>query len=143
MSDRLILLPMLAMVLLTGFVLVVMFRQRAAEMRERKIHPQAVAVAAQMMSQLTRTGAADNFRNLFETPVLFYAAVLTIHAAHLASAPYIVLAWLYVVLRVVHTYIHTTYNRVTHRALAFGASFTVLSIVWSLIAWDIVIGGRG
>jgi hypothetical protein len=135
--------PVFAMVLLTIVVGIVMFRRRVAEMRERKIHPQAVASASQMMTQLTRTGAADNFRNLFETPVLFYVAALTIYAAQLTSPLYIALAWLYVALQVVHSAIHCSYNKVMHRLQAFIASFAVLWVIWGLIAWDIVIANRG
>lgn len=135
--------PVFAMVLLTSIVGVVMFAQRVAEMRERRIHSQAVASASQMMSRLARTGAADNFRNLFETPVLFYAAALTIYAVHLSSPLYVALAWGYVALRLVHSLIHCTYNKVMHRLQAFIASFVVLWVIWGLIAWDVVIANRG
>jgi hypothetical protein len=112
-------------------------------MRARKVAPQAVATAAQMAVQLDDAGPADNFRNLFETPVLFCVAVLTIYAAALTSLPYVVLAWLYVVLRVVHSAIHCTYNNVMHRFRAFVASLVVLWAIWGLIAWDLVVLGRG
>ncbi len=143
MTAGSILHPVFAMVLLTSIVGVVMFAQRVAEMRERRIHPQAVASASQMMSRLTRTGAADNFRNLFETPVLFYAAALTVYAAHLSSPLYVALAWAYVALRLVHSVIHCTYNKVMHRLQAFIASFVVLWVIWGLIAWHVVIANRG
>jgi hypothetical protein len=84
--------PMLAMVLLTIVVGFVMYRRRFAEMVERRIHLQAVATAAQMSAVLQRTGAADNFRHLFETPMLFYAGALTIYAAQLTSPLYVALA---------------------------------------------------
>ena len=131
------------MVLLTSIVGVVMFARRVAEMRERRIHPQVVASASQMMSRLTRTGAADNFRNLFETPVLFYAAALTVYAAQLSTPLYVALAWAYVATRVVHSLIHCTYNKVMHRLQAFIASFAVLWTIWGLIAWDVVVANRG
>ena len=130
--------PVFAMVLLTGIVGVVMFAQRVAEMRERRIHPQAVASASQMMSRLARTGAADNFRNLFETPVLFYAAALTIYAVHLSSPLYVALAWGYVALRLVHSLIHCTYNKVMHRFKVYVAGGAVLWMLWGVIAWGLL-----
>ena len=135
--------PLLALVLLTSIVALVMFRRRVVEMRARKIRPQAVASAAQMATLLDDTGPADNFRNLFETPVLFYAAVLTVYAAALTSLPLVVLAWLYVALRVVHSAIHCTYNKVMHRFRAFAASLFVLWAIWGVIAWDLLVTGRG
>ena len=102
----------------------------------------AVATTAQMAA-LEDTGAADNFRNLFETPLVFVAAVLTIYAAALTALPYVVLAWLYVALRVVHSAIQCTYNKVMHRMRAFILSVFVLWAIWALIAWDLVVQGRG
>ena len=138
-----ILFPMLAFVLLPAVVAVVMYRRRVAEMRARKVHPQSVATAPQMAARLEDTGAADNFRNLFETPVLFLAAVLTIYAASLTSVPYVVLAWLYVAARLAHSVIHCTYNKVMHRLRAFLASLIVLWTMWGLLAYDLVIAGKG
>ena len=108
----------------------------------RRIHPQQVATATQMAARLEDTGA-DNFRNLFETPLLFVAAVLTVYAASLTSLPYVALAWIYVAARVVHSAIHCTYNKVMHRLYAFLASLVVLWAMWALIAWDLVVAGRG
>ena len=143
MSARPILYPMLAMVLLTAIVAVTMYRRRIAEMRLRRIPPQNVATSAQMAAALEDTRAADNFRNLFEAPVLFYAAVLTIYATQLTGTPYLVLAWVYVAARVVHTSIHCTYNRVIHRLVAFASSLLVLWTLWGLLAFDLLVGGRG
>jgi len=142
-SRHAILVPMLALVLLTIVVGIVMYRRRVAEMRAKRIPPQAVATATQMAARLSDTCAADNFRNLFETPVLFYAAVLTIYAAELTSPLYVTLAWVYVALRLVHSAIHCTYNKVMHRLGVFMAAFLALSLIWGLIAWDVAIVGRG
>jgi len=51
--------------------------------------------------------------------------------------------WLYVALRVVHSAIQCTYNKVMHRMRAFIASVFVLWAIWALIAWDLVVLGRG
>jgi len=142
-DRRAILEPLPALVLLTVVVAVVMFRRRVGEMRARRVHPQAVATAAQMAVRLDDTGPADNFRNLFETPMLFVAALLTVYAAALTSLPYVALAWAYVAFRVVHSAIHCTYNNVRHRFYAFFASLAVLWVIWGMITWDLVVLGRG
>jgi len=41
-------------------------------------------------------------------------------------------AWLYVALRVVHSVIHLTYNRVMHRLIPFAISNVVLIAYWLL-----------
>ena len=132
--------PMLAMVLLTAIVAGVMYRRRIGEMRARRIHPQKLATSAQTAGALEDTRASDNFRNLFEAPVLFYAAVLTIHSAQLTGTACLVLAWLFVAVRIVHSSIHCTYNRVMHRFAAFVTSLGVLWILWGVIAYDLLLG---
>lgn len=41
------------------------------------------------------------------------------------------LAWLYVGLRIAHSAIHVTYNRVRHRLVAFALSNVVLVMFWT------------
>lgn len=72
-----------------------------------------------------------NMMNLLELPVLFYVACLASYAADRVGATALALAWSYVGLRVLHSAIHLTYNRVRHRLLAFGASNVVLVMLWT------------
>ena len=142
MSERAILWPVLAMVALTFVVSLVMYRRRIAEMRDRRIRPQSVAKAADMSAMLENVGAADNYRNLFEAPVLFYVAALTAFALHIASQLLVALAWVYVACRVVHSVIHCTSNRVVYRFQAFVASHAVLFAIWLVMAWSLANGQR-
>ena len=112
-------------------------------MRRRRVAPQSVATSAQMAAGLEDTRASDNFRNLFEMPVLFYAGVLVAYAAQLASPAYLVVSWAYVAARAVHSAIHCTTNRVMHRFPVFLASFWLLGALWALIAWDLLVAGKG
>jgi hypothetical protein len=83
-----------------------------------------------MSARLENVQAADNFRNLFEVPVLFYALGAVALAAHHVPSWLVVGAWIFVALRVVHSFIHCTYNRVMHRLAAFLASFGLLVALW-------------
>ena len=74
--QRLMFLPALAMVALTIAVWLRMFFTRVGEMKRERIQLQAVALSAQAAARFSDTRAADNFRNLFELPVLFYLAVV-------------------------------------------------------------------
>lgn len=120
----------LAMVILTFAVGARLLYVRTMEMREKRVHPQSASTSIQMAAKLQNVQAADNFRNLFETPVLFYAlAAVAIASGHtpgwMAAG-----AWVYVGLRVAHSYIHCTYNRVMHRFAAFGIGFLLLVCLW-------------
>jgi hypothetical protein len=135
MMDRAFLLPLFAMVLLHLLVWLRLYQTRLGEMKRRRIHPQSVASNAQM-AMLEDTRAADNFRNLFELPVLFYAAMLLIIVSRSESAVLLALAWAFVALRYLHSYIHCTYNRVKDRFSAYLFSGLALWALWGMLAYS-------
>lgn len=71
-----------------------------------------------------------NFMNLLEMPLLFYVVCICFYVTARVDTTTLVLAWLYVALRVVHSAIHLTYNRVFHRLVAYAASVAVLLALW-------------
>jgi hypothetical protein len=82
---------------------------------------------------------ADNYNHLMEQPTIFYAlAFFTVHAQH-DSGLVVTLAWAYVILRVVHSLIQNTINRVMLRFLVFSLSTLVL-IAWAAIEVMAVLG---
>lgn len=134
MTREVILLPAVALVLLTAVVWVLLYFTRVREMRARRISPQAVATRAKGALALEDTAASDNFMNLFEMPVLFYVLIVILYAADMADRSHLTLAWTYVALRYVHTGIHVTYNRVMHRFPVYLAGGIVLWIMWGRFA---------
>jgi hypothetical protein len=142
MNDSALLYPVLAMVLLTAIVALVLLARRIGEMKAQRIRPQAVAAARDMTSMLDDHRASDNFRNLFEVPVLFYVAMLAGTALHAASAWLIAMAWAFVALRYAHSYVHCTYNRVMHRFKVYCTSMLVLFVIWGTLAWRLLQAAR-
>src|SRR5688572_16193675 len=136
-ADARLVWPLATMVALTFVVWVRLYFERIGEMRERRIHPQKVASSQAAASVLTRTRAADHFRNLFEMPVLFYAGVCVALALSLHSDLLLGLAWAFAVLRVVHAAIALTYNRVTHRFGVYVASCVPVWAFWGVLAWQL------
>ena len=124
-------LPCAAMVGLTAAVWVKLYADRLGEMRAKRIDPQAFASVQAAAAQLERTAAADNFRNLFEVPVLFYVLCVALVLNGGSTPGFVAAAWAYVALRVVHSLIHVTYNRVTHRFLVYVASTLLLFGTWA------------
>jgi hypothetical protein len=103
---------------------------RVAEMRSRKIHPQAVALSAQRTQRLEDSRASDNYNHLFELPVLFYVLCLAALAAQHIPGWLPALAWLFVGLRIVHSLIQCTYNKVMHRFAVFLAGLFLVMAMW-------------
>ncbi|HVI60062.1 MAG TPA: MAPEG family protein [Luteimonas sp.] len=133
--PRAIFLPAFAMAALTLVVWLRMYTTRIAQMKRERIHPQAVATSAQAAARLTDSKAADNFRNLFELPVLFYLALVIAAVSGLATTGVLVLAWLFVLLRVAHSAIHCSYNKVMHRFQAYLAGGVVLWVLWGYLGF--------
>ena len=134
MDAKLIFMPAVAMVALTFVVWWRMYVVRIGQMKRERIHPQAVATSAQSSARLTDSCAADNFRNLFELPVLFYVALVVAAMTGQVNATTIALAWVFVLLRIVHSAIHCTYNKVMHRFYAYLAGGLVLCALWTVLA---------
>ena len=124
-----------SLVLLTFLVGLRLFFTRIHEMRVRKISPQSIALSGAKTQKMQDQRASDNFSHLFELPVLFYAlCAMAIAVQHVPVwLPYC--AWLFVVLRLIHSGIQCTYNKVMHRFPVFVAGFILISGMW--FAWMI------
>ena len=133
-----ILLPCIAMVVLTAIVWVKMYAERIGEMQERRISAQSLSTSAAARDKLQRTQAADNFRNLFEMPVLFYALCICLAITGHAGSLFLAGAWIYVALRAVHSFIHTGYNTVMHRFGVYALSSILLFLLWGAFAFKLL-----
>lgn len=131
MSADPVWLPVCGMVLLTALVWIRLYADRLSEMRAKRIAPQSLASARAAAGKLENTAAADNFRNLFEVPVLFYLLCVALAVTGASTPGFVAAAWGYVGLRALHSLIHVTYNRVVHRFLAYAASTLLLFVMWA------------
>lgn len=130
-----LLIPLLALVFLTFLVWVYMYVTRFGEIKRKSINPQSLDTRVHGQALLTDSPAqADNLKNLFELPVLFYVAVLLALVLMIQDQLLVQLTWGYVALRYVHSLVHCTYNRVMHRFIAYAASCLVLMLVWARLA---------
>lgn len=132
--------PAVAMAALSFVVWCRMYALRIRQMRRERIHPQSVATAARAGDRLTDSRAADNFRNLFELPVLFYLALVAAAQAGLVDGTVLALAWAFVALRVLHSLVQCTYNRVMHRFAVYVAGALVLWVLWALLGGRLLAG---
>lgn len=132
------LLPAIAMVAVTAVVWVRLYVQRIREMRRRRITPDELATSRQAATTLLETSAADNFRNLFEVPVLFYVLCLALYATHLGGVFLVGGCWLFVALRAVHSAIQCTYNKVIHRFYVYFVSTVLLFVLWAWSAVELI-----
>jgi hypothetical protein len=135
---QLTLIPLLLMLILPILVVTKMFIDRVIEMKGKKIHPQSIATRLQSQEKLTNSKASDNFKNLFEAPVLFYVIALTSIVLNYSHSLFVGLCWTYVFTRYIHSFIHCTYNKVMHRFYAFTASMIVLFLLLMQLGFHIL-----
>ena len=134
-----LLLPLLAQVALTFIVMINMYRKRVSEMKIKRIHPQRIKTRYKSKALLTDSAsAADNYSNLFELPALFYLAIILTLTLLVQDSILVVLAWLFVFSRYLHSFIHVSYNNVMHRFSVFIFSSFVLFAYWVRLGWIIL-----
>lgn len=72
-----------------------------------------------------------NYMNLLELPVLFYVVCMLNYVTGASvSFSALILAWVYVGLRVLHSVVHLTYKNVFHRLAMLAASNVALAALW-------------
>ena len=110
-------LPMLGMMILTLLVWVSMFIQRVSFARRNKIDIEDFKTPADVQALMPgdESAASNNFKNLFELPVIFYAICIYLIVTLQVDSLYMNCAWAFLVLRVLHSFVHCSYNRVAHR----------------------------
>jgi len=135
MSFNSILLPLLAMVFLTFAVWVYLYALRIPEINRMGIDPNDLQDRAEAHKLLRVSAAAsNNLKNLFEVPVLFYLAAMITMLLMIQDDLLVGLAWGFVILRVVHSLVHCSYNRVMHRFIAYLISCLFLIFMWIRLA---------
>lgn len=126
-----ILTPILVLVSWSLIVWIWMYARRMPAMTEAKVDPQDAqhpgALAKLLPSEVQRV--ADNYNHLHEQPTVFYALVIYTHLAGVVDPVSIGLAWAYVGLRVVHSFIQGTVNIVVARFAVFALSALVLMVL--------------
>ena len=102
--------PVLALILWSLIIWCVMYARRIPAMQKAKIHP-------------------DNYNHLMEQPTIFYALMFYIALTGGESGLMGYLAWAYVILRVIHSLVQITSNKVMVRFAVFTLSTLVLIVM--------------
>ncbi len=83
--------------------------------------------------------SANNLRNLFEMPILFFALIPLLLLTETASNIQTMIAWAYVVLRAAHSIEHIGPNVTKRRFLVYLLSSIVLTAMWIGFVVDLVL----
>lgn len=130
MNQVAILYPVFVQVLLVYVIALLMSRAR----RRAITTPDRETMRSVAMGNFAwpddATKCAANYTNQFEIPVLFYAVAAFALIVKGADTIMIALAWVFVLSRLLHAYIHIGSNRVRTRAPVFMLGALVVLIMW-------------
>lgn len=122
------------MVILTFVVLGALFRARFKSVNEGQISASYFKTYRGEVEPDSSLKLSQHFVNIFEAPTLFYVACLAAMITGETAIAFHVLAWAYVILRVVQAYVHTGSNKLKQRIAAYFSSWTVLLLMWAYLA---------
>jgi hypothetical protein len=139
MPVQYVLLPLFVEVTLTFVLLFWMAGARVAAVRRGDVHPRDVALREPNWPQ-QETQIGNAYHSQLELPMLFYVLTILVIITRHADYLFVVLAWLFVALRLLHAYIHVTSNRMTRRFAVFAAAAVVLVVMWAIFMLSILLG---
>lgn len=138
MSIQAVLLPLFVQVVLTFVLAFWTAHLRVGAVRRGEVHSRNIALREPSWGK-RETQIANAFHNQLELPVLFYVLTILAVVTRQADLLFVVLAWVFVALRLLHAYIHVTSNNVGRRFAAFAASVIVLAIMWAVFIVRILV----
>lgn len=131
-NPQLLVLAASAQALLTIAVLLVLGARRRTAYKAGKVGKDAMLNDRVWPPYVLQ--ASNNYKNQFEIPVLFFAAVATALAIQAATMVFVWLAWGFVAARIVHSICHCGSNRLSVRFISFFASVIAVTVMWALLA---------
>ena len=128
--------PILApVVILAGWTMVMwawMYATRIPAVQRAKMRLDPEAPRGEQMATLPPRvrWKADNYNHLMEQPTAFYAIALTLAIAGGGDGWALWLAWTYVAMRVIHSLVQATWNKIEVRfALFFLSSLVLIGLI--------------
>ena len=131
MNSHLIYWPVLAQLSIPLVVLILNGKRKAGDVKSGDVDRDKAAMDNEAWSKPTVL-TSKNLANQFQFPVVFYVLCLVLASLNAVSTAVLVVAWLFVVARLTHAYVHVTTNYVPIRFRAFIVSMVLLLVLFGL-----------
>ncbi len=138
MTIQMVLLPVFVQVALTFAMLFWMGGVRTRSVSSGETKMRDIALGQQAWPTRTQQ-ISNNYHSQFQLPLLFYVLVIFAWITKMADLLFVVMAWIFVISRLAHTYVHTTSNHVPTRFKVFVVGVFVLLAMWIIFAVRILI----
>ena len=139
MNSSHIIWPVLAQVLLTLIMFIILGVRKAKAVKSGKVNRKQVALNNREWPEDVLK-VSNNIANQFEIPVLFYVLCLVLYSLNAVAMFAIILAWLFVLSRFAHAYVHIGSNYVPMRLRLFLLGCLVVIAMLILVAWVLITG---
>jgi hypothetical protein len=137
MPIQIVLFPMFVEVILTLGLLTATAFARRNDLVSKQVHPRDIALG--QLAWTPRTQQLGNaYNNQFQLPVLFYVLTILAIITKDADTLFVVMAWIFVLARIAHAYVHITGNNVFRRGPIFGIGAIVLMLMWLIFMIRVV-----
>ncbi|MEM5503199.1 MAPEG family protein [Ahrensia kielensis] len=134
MNQNLIFWPLIIQALVSLYLYLPMGRARIGSIKSGQAKAHDYKLPKQNEPpEIAKFGNAVS--NQFELPVLFFAITLAFHSAGLVDMVALALAWIFVILKTVHSFVYITANKLKWRFQIFLASLCVCTLycIWFAI----------
>jgi hypothetical protein len=129
MSIPAVLLPLFIQVVLTLGLLLWLGYLRRNDLKSGKVKVEQIALREPNWTVRTQQ-VVNCFANQFELPVLFYVLTILEIITRQADLIFLILAWVFVLTRLMHALVHTTSNMVMRRGAWYGFGAVALLVMW-------------
>lgn len=140
MSVAALLLPVFVQIGLTFFLLLWTGRVRVGALKNGAVTPADIALSNTAWPPRV-TQIANAFHNQLEIPLLFYVVVALILITRTTDIFQVALAWLFVITRLAHAFIHTGSNDVAIRSKIYGIGVLTVLAMWLILAFRVLTAG--
>ena len=140
MTQWALLYPVLVQVALTFALLFWMEVARVRAVQEGRVRMDDIALGQSAWPE-RETLIANSFHNQLQLPVLFYALATFAVSRAKVNGLLLLLAWVFVALRLAHAWVHVTANRVPARLMLFVSGALVLLVMWVVLALRLLFEG--
>lgn len=137
MDPKLIFWPVVVQIALTAFIYIRLKNVKVAAVAAGGVDRQKTALHPDAWPDSV-IKVNNNLRNQFEAPILFYVVAIILFVLGAVNPVTLGLAWLFVLSRLVHAYIHTGSNIVKYRLRVFTLGLVAVLGMLAAVAYALV-----
>jgi hypothetical protein len=139
MTIPMILAPLFVLVLMTFALGILLATLRGPALTRGEVRPEQVSLREpNWPPRALQVGYS--FQNQFELPMLFYVLTILVMFTKHADILFVTMAWIFVLFRLAHAFVHCTSNNLNARGAFFGIGALVLAIMWVIFIVRILLG---